>query len=221
MIDLSKYRIIDLSLEIVPGERKIDGRYLHGEPRSGRPLEVQEFIAYEARMHFIQGQTHCGTHAEGMYKYDENGPDMASMPLESYLGEAAACNFTHKKAGEAVSVDDFKKAGVKTGDIVLAWGSAETADNPPYVTMETIDWFIETKIKLFANENLRFSPPGTPLGAPDADGKLILAGIPMVDVVSGMDQIKKPRVFFIALPVKMKRVTASWTRAMALEEIDS
>ena len=55
MIDLSKYRIIDLSLEIVPGERRIDGRYLHGEPRWGRPLEVQEFIAYEARMHFIQG----------------------------------------------------------------------------------------------------------------------------------------------------------------------
>ena len=43
MIDLSKYRIIDLSLEIVPGERKIDGSYLHGEPRWGRPLEVQEF----------------------------------------------------------------------------------------------------------------------------------------------------------------------------------
>ena len=131
MIDLSKYRIIDLSLEIVPGERRIDGRYLHGEPRWGRPLEVQEFIAYEARMHFIQGQTHCGTHAEGMYKYDENGPDMASMPLESYLGEAAACNFTHKKAGEAVTIDDFKKAGVKTGDIVLAWGSAETAEARP------------------------------------------------------------------------------------------
>ena len=32
MIDLSKYRIIDLSHEMVPGEQKIDGHYLHGEP---------------------------------------------------------------------------------------------------------------------------------------------------------------------------------------------
>ena len=37
MIDLSKYRIIDLSHEMVPGEQKIDGHYLHGEPLF-RPL---------------------------------------------------------------------------------------------------------------------------------------------------------------------------------------
>ena len=45
MIDLSKYRVIDLSREIVPGEHRIDGRYLPGEPKSGRPTEVQEFVA--------------------------------------------------------------------------------------------------------------------------------------------------------------------------------
>ena len=45
MIDLSKYRVIDLSYELLPGERKIDGRYLHGEPFVGRPIQVQEFIA--------------------------------------------------------------------------------------------------------------------------------------------------------------------------------
>ena len=92
MIDLTKYRIIDLSHELVPGERKIDGRYLHGEPRGGRPIEVQEFNAFNARMHFVQGQTHAGTHVEGAYKYSETGADLASMPLESYLGAAAACN---------------------------------------------------------------------------------------------------------------------------------
>ncbi len=32
MIDLSKYRIIDLSYEMVPGEQRIDGQYLHGVP---------------------------------------------------------------------------------------------------------------------------------------------------------------------------------------------
>ena len=69
MIDLSRYRIIDLSHELTPGERKRDGRYLHGDPLHGRPVEVQEYEAYNARMHAIQGHTHCGTHAEGAYKY--------------------------------------------------------------------------------------------------------------------------------------------------------
>ncbi|SVD28933.1 uncharacterized protein METZ01_LOCUS381787, partial [marine metagenome] len=36
MIDLSRYRIIDLSHELLPGERKQDGVYLHGEPFYGR-----------------------------------------------------------------------------------------------------------------------------------------------------------------------------------------
>ena len=30
MIDLSNYRTVDLSHEMVPGEQKIDGPYLHG-----------------------------------------------------------------------------------------------------------------------------------------------------------------------------------------------
>ena len=98
MIDLSKYRIVDLSHEMIPGEKKIDGHYLHGEPFYGRSVEVQEFMAYGARMHFIQSQTHNGTHCEGAYKYLDEGPDMAGMPLASYIGEAVVCDFSHKGA---------------------------------------------------------------------------------------------------------------------------
>ena len=220
MIDLRKYRIIDLSHEVIPGELKTDGRYLHGEPHAGRPVEVQEFIAYGARMHFIQGQTHMGTHVEAPYKYSDTGADAGSMPLESYLGEAAACDFTHKAAGEPIGPDDFSRAGVKPGDIVLGWGSAETTDEPPYVTFEATDWLIETGIKALGIEHLLHSPPGTPHGSAGADSKLLLAGIPFIDAPKGLDQIRKPRVFFIGLPVKMRRITASWTRAIALEEMD-
>jgi kynurenine formamidase len=219
MIDLDKYRIIDLSYELVPGERKIDGRYLHGNTLSDRPIEVQEFIAYGARMHFIQGQTHTGTHVECPYKYSETGPDFGTMPLSLFMGEAVACNFTHKKAGEAITTDDFRQAGVKTGDIVLAWGSPETLDDNPYITDEAIDWLVETKIKLIGVENIRHAPPGTPPGQDYFDPQFLLAGIPMLDALFGLDQITRPRVFFIALPVKLRRVTACWARAIALEEV--
>ena len=45
MIDLSKYRIIDLSHEVIPGELKTGGRYLHGEPHTGRPPSGSRVIA--------------------------------------------------------------------------------------------------------------------------------------------------------------------------------
>ena len=170
-------------------------------------------------MHFFQGHTHCGTHAEATYKYEEDGPDIATMPLDSYLGEAVACNFTHKQAGEAVTADDFRRAGIESGDIVLAWGCAEYADNKPYIGVEAMDWLIETRIKLLAIEYLDFAPPGTPFGRENGDARLLLTGIPIVDGPTGLDQITRERVFFMALPVKLQRVTASWTRAIAFEEI--
>ena len=78
-------------------------------------------------------------------------------------------------------------------------------ENQPYFTVEAIDWLISIKIKMLAQENLKFSPPDTPYGA---------------GLVRNMHQITKPRVFFIALPLRMRRVTATWARAIALEEKD-
>jgi hypothetical protein len=40
------------------------------------------------------------------------------------MGEASACNLSLKNAGEPLTVDDFQKAGVKPGDILIAWGDA-------------------------------------------------------------------------------------------------
>ena len=218
MIDLSKYRIIDLSHELVPGERKLDGRYVHGEPFHGRPVEVEEFIAFNARMHFIQSQTHNGTHVEAPYKYDENGLDVGAMPLELYIGEAVVCDLGSVD-GQEITPEHLRERGVQKGDIVLLRGAERPHDEQAYLGFQAIGWLIQTGIKAIGMENVGHSPPGTPFGKEDGDGGFLLAGIPFLDALTGLDQITRPRVFFIGLPVKMRRVTASWTRAIVLEEI--
>ena len=220
MIDLSKHRIIDLSQEVHPGEWKIDGRYLHGEAPTGRPVELREFFAFNARMHLLQGQTHTGTHVEGTYKYSDTGADMADMPLENYIGEAVVCDFSHNSDGAAIEAEDLKKAGVRQRDIVLGRSDDRPRERRPHLSRDAVSWLIEKKIKLLGLEFVRMSPPGTPLGKEDTDGRLLLAGIAMADTLKGLHQIRKPRVFFIALPVRVHRTTASWTRAIALEERD-
>lgn len=223
MIDLSKYRIIDLSHELFPSEQKTDGHQRHGKPAFGeRAIDLQEFYHAQddSRMHFIQSQTHNGTHVEAPYKYSETGADSASMPLETYLGETAACNFNHK-AGQPITPDDLRDAGVGTGDIVLAWGPPKDRADSPYLTPETVDWLIDTRIKALGIQNISLSPPGTPTDQrPTPDSRILLAGIGLIDAPTGLDQIKKPRVFFIGLPLRMHRITASWTRAIVLEESD-
>lgn len=220
MIDLSKYRIIDLSCEVLPGEWKTDGRYLHGEGPYGRPVEVREFFAYNARMHLVQGQTHTGTHAEGFYKYDDNGLDMADMPLEYFIGEAVVCDLAHKPAGAPITGADLRRAGVKSGDIVLLRGAEQPRGQWPHISSDAVEWMIGAKVKMVGMEFVRMSAPGTPLGKEDSDGRLMLSGIAMIDMLTGLHQITKPRVFFIGLPLRLHRVTATWTRAIALEERD-
>ena len=221
MIDLAKYRIIDLSHELTPSERKVDGRYDNGLPFAGRPIDLQEFIYVDgSRMHHIQAQTHLGTHVEAPYKYSETREDVADLPIDTYLGEAAACNFSHKKAGEAITLDDLKQAGVKKGDIVLAWGSPALSGERPYLTAEALDWLLGVGIKSIGIQNLSMSPPGVAeSGEYGPDSRVLLAGIGLIDAPTGLDQITKPRVFFIGLPLRMHRVTASWTRAIVLEEL--
>ena len=217
MIDLSKYRVIDLSHDMIPGEQKIDGQYLHGEPFFGRGVEVQEFMAYGARMHFIQSQPHNGTHAEGAYKYLDEGPDMAGMPLEAFLGAAVVCDFSGKGPGEVVEPGDFEAAGVRAGDIVLVQTNPDLAGDLPYFSDAALEFLIAAPIKLLSSAgNMYYGPP--PNGHTAAEQRLFECGIPMVDALKGLEQISRERVFFIGLPLKMQRVTASWCRAIALEE---
>jgi kynurenine formamidase len=168
-------------------------------------------------MHFIQSETRNGTHVESAYKYSEEGADIGSMPVESYIGEAVVCDFAHKADGEAVSLDDLREAGVRDGDIVLLRGGDQREE--PYLTFDAIDWLIGAGIKAIGMEGVRHSPPGTPFGKDDGDGRLLLAGVAYLDALVGLGQISKQGVFFIGLPVKIRRVTASWIRAIVLEEL--
>lgn len=221
MIDLSRYRIIDLTREILPGEVRIDGEYLHGEAPHGRPITLTEFIAYGARMHFIETETHVGTHTEAPYKYDQNGTDLGSMPLDSYIGEAVVCDFSDKAPGESVSAQELSNAGVKSRDIVLLRASTTPGQTEySYLSAGAIEWLIEKRVKLVASDGVGFHDPSLPYGREDGDGRLHLAGVAIVDNVQGLYQVSRSRVFFIALPARLRRATAFWTRAIVLEEAD-
>jgi len=218
MLDLSRYRILDLSRELIPGERRVNGEYLHGIPAAGRSLEVAEFRAMEARMHFIEGQTHLGTHVEAPYKYADGGADAAALPLSACLGPAAACNLTSITPGAPITAAHFRQYDIRPGDIVLAWGSASDEGAMPHLAPDSIDYLIRAEVKLVGIDTIEWSEPGTPWGMTTSDARLLQAGVIVADGLTGLHQIRRERVLFIGLPLRMQRVTATWVRAVALEE---
>lgn len=67
-------------------------------------------------------------------------------------------------------------------------------------------------------DTIEWSEPGTPWGLTTSDARLLQAGVIVADGLTGLHQIRRQRVLFIGLPLRMQRVTATWVRAVALEE---
>jgi len=100
MIDLKDYRIIDLSEEIVPGILKVNGEYLHGNQI--RRFEIRQFIYApdKALMHWVETETHIGTHVELPAHLTDGAKSASEMPLESFMGEAIVLKFDFLKPVE-------------------------------------------------------------------------------------------------------------------------
>src|SRR4051794_40067277 len=69
--------------------------------------------AFESRMMLIP--EHCSTHLDVPRHFDEGGATLSEVPLQSLVLPGHLLDFTHKKNGEAITIDDFEKAETKSG----------------------------------------------------------------------------------------------------------
>jgi arylformamidase len=219
---LKNYRIIDLSQKLYPGIHKITGEYMHGAgkpPYGNRRLELRQFIFKMDQhfMHWINTETHIGTHVEVSSHLRINGKEVGKsiteFPVETWLGEAVVLNFSHKKPvnseGQQIFAEDLKK--VKEGDIVLIWSDyPDESKEAPYINEEATEFLIKKKIKQLGL---------TGIGDRVCHNPILENEIPIIEGLINLDKIKKERVFYIGLPLNWYGMDASPIRAIAIEEI--
>ena len=215
MISLKDYRIIDLSEEIVPGILKVNGEYVHGSHI--RRFEIRQFIYAPDKtfMHWVETETHIGTHVE-MPAHLLNGEKSSSeMPLESFMGEAVVLKFDFLKPvggkGQPIKPEHLKK--VRRGDIVLLW-SPYSGDEMPYISPESAEWLAEKPVKMVGVQNVSVEAPG---GSMATHNSLLRNDIPIIEGLINLDKLRKERVFYIGLPLRVAGLDSSWIRAVALE----
>lgn len=226
MIDLQKgYRVIDLSEEICPGLWELNGDYTWGTHI--RKFELRQFIDKDDQMlmHFVNAETHVGTHVEVPRHLNKNGKSCAEMPLESFFGEATVLNFDFltPKDGKGQAIIPSYLSRVKEKDIVLMWSSCEGSECP-YISLEAIKWLVQQHIKMLGvGHGIGLEDPEShEPGFPDAwatHKNALGNNIPVVENLSNLKEIKRERVFFIALPLRVVHLEASWVRAIALEPL--
>jgi len=216
MIDLEKVRLVDLSKKLQPGIKQHDGTYMHGNEL--RRLELREFIfgGDNTYMSWVEIETHIGTHVEGPSHYLKEGKDIASIPLENFIGKAMIVDLTHKNTNEPILPEDLE--GIKNRDIVLMFASKNYNDNErPYISPETAEYLYEKGIKLLGiDDSIRVEAPDS-MATHDL---LLKNDVPIIEGLDNLQELKKQRFFFIGFPLKIKGLDSSWIRAVALEDVD-
>jgi len=215
VIDLARYRLIDLSKELNPGVAKVNGEYLHGT--ESRRLELRQFIFQPdgMAMHWVDAESHIGTHVEGPNHHPRSKRCLADLPLETFIGEAIVLDFSDLRpiGGKGRPITPSRLAGVRKGDIVLMWSPYADAESP-YISPEAAQHLLEAGAKMIGIQGIGLEAPGSTAN----HEAFLLNDIPVVEGLQNLDKIRGKRVLYIGLPIRMRHIDSSWIRAVALED---
>ncbi len=191
--------------------------------------------------------THAGTHVDAPWHYSpisegKRARTIDEVPLEYFYGDGVVLDFRNKKAGEAITDDDVKKAlkkidyTLKPGDIVLimtGWdkkaGTPEYFDNPG-LTYDAVKWIIDQGVKLIGIDAYSLDRSFRAMAEDymrTGDGRHIwpahFVGIEKeylhIEKLANLDKLPKPYGFKIAaFPFKIYKASAGPTRVVAIFE---
>ena len=112
--------LIDLSNRIVPGKE-----HFKFETRVDDVTKILPEVKHRPDIWYILGEvnmcTHVGTHIEVPFHHWEKGADTADFPVHKLIAPGVCLDFSHKKPGETVTLDEIKQhdARIHPGDIVF------------------------------------------------------------------------------------------------------
>jgi len=223
---MSFNRLIDLSHTIVP---ETGSRPMHLEmvppPEFDDFPEDQWYI-----MNNVSFLDHICTHIEAPYHVDEQGRDLAAIPLEQLCGEAVILDLTDAAPESTLTAAAIQGAaeragGIQDGDIVFCRFDFDRhfdkpdAPTAPYFTSEAIEWLVNQGMKLMGVDTLGIElPHEDPRAAEQHNHHLLMdKGIPLIENLAHLDQLTRSRVTVFAFPVAIERLDSFPLRVVAVE----
>ena len=214
-IDLTKYRIVDLSYEVVPGASE------------DRPFDaVRGRLADDCFKYDVsRTHTHVGTHVELPAHYWEDGADVVAFPPEAFMGRGILFKIDATLEGPAITTEycEQQLGGlIQAGDCVLCRNDnpatvTGNAEDLPHLTPDAASYLRGKQIKILGiDDKVRLSrniPEGRKLHE-----ILMGAGCNLVEFLDNLAELGRDEFYFMALPWKIQKMDSSWCRAIAIEE---
>ena len=107
-------KLIDLSHPLRPGResRRLEIERIEATHITGAATEQDWYI-----MHRVVMDNHIGTHMEVPYHALEGAADLAQVPVEQFVGEAAILDLRGYSAGEGIPLEVVQRAAEEAGGV--------------------------------------------------------------------------------------------------------
>jgi arylformamidase len=179
---------------------------------------------------------HAYTHVDAPVHFLPGDRDIASMPVDQWIGDAAVVDLTHLGDNGEVSAAELEAhaSHVRRGDIVLLrtdWPRKVSVDSEkfwrdaPYTARSACDWLVRRDVKAVGYDyppdqciRTTIFAPGTKVERRECvtHDLFFPAGITVIEYLTNLDRIGVPRCRFLALPLRIEGADGSPVRAVAL-----
>lgn len=235
-------RLIDLTLPVKTqfDWTKYPARFAYGQWEPPTILTTFATIEREGlMMQRLETTTQSFTHFDAPRHFLPDGLAADEVPLDNFVGEAVVIDMLHKKPGEAVRASDLVNSGVEIneGDIALIrsgwtergpWGTERFWREMIYLEEDACEWLLNKGIRSLALDFMADLKPFSACSgcghlAPSGRGspnhrKFLEAGVVLLEWLTNLSEISKPRVLLICLPLKLVGADGAPMRAIAIEE---
>ena len=164
---------------------------------------------------------HAGTHVEAPLHAIQGGDAIIDLDVERFFGEAIVLDLSEEPQGEPLSVEQLQRAaapgeGVRPGDIAFFRFDWERRGGElPCPSTDALGWLVEQGIRLLGIDTPGLDIPGD-RSLPNHH-LLFGNGIPLIECLDNLDQLRRPRVYVFAQPLSAAETDAIPLRVLAFE----
>jgi kynurenine formamidase len=226
--DVAKYmsngRIIDLSKKVMPG--KAAGPLDTGK----RKYEISVFTFPPGElMHNIEMESHISTHVEAPSHfvpalYKRSALDVSEVELERFFGMGVLVDCKNLPPKTGLGKEIMERFQIRVGDIVLVGRCPHQGADRCYIAKDGVEYLAQKKIKMLGVDDTVF--PENPIYRRKSlenyhtHDQMLSNGIPIIEGLTNLGELKKPRFLFFGIPAKMGGLEAFPIRAVAVEGND-
>jgi kynurenine formamidase len=209
------FRVVDLTLPLSAGERGVKIEQI-------RRFEKDGWNATTLNLY-----SHCGTHMDAPVHFGVDTDSIDTLGVDKLIGPAWVVDVRPIAPRDLIEVKDIQVVAerLEAGDgllICTGWseyyGRARYRDELPRISEELARWCVEKKVRILGVEPPSVADINSTQELTSIHRILFEGGVIVIEGLANLTALTKPKVTFIALPLKITDGDGAPARAIAVED---